>query len=99
MIKCDPKRLLDILISSEALIILAPLLIVVMVILKFTGEGEIFFLQPRVGQNGKLFHLFKFATMLKVPLLVIVFPGIERYTQIFKAVPQKPPQILERYGL
>jgi lipopolysaccharide/colanic/teichoic acid biosynthesis glycosyltransferase len=65
MIKYDPKRLLDILISSAVLIILAPLLIVVMVILKFTGEGEVFFLQPRVGQNGKLFHLFKFATMLK----------------------------------
>ena len=65
MRKCDPKRLLDVLISSAALIALSPLFIVVMVILKFTGEREIFFLQPRVGLNGKLFHLFKFATMLK----------------------------------
>jgi lipopolysaccharide/colanic/teichoic acid biosynthesis glycosyltransferase len=30
-----------------------------------TGEGEIFFLQERVGKNGKPFKLFKFATMLK----------------------------------
>jgi len=30
-----------------------------------SGEGEIFFLQDRVGKGGKLFKLFKFATMLK----------------------------------
>lgn len=30
-----------------------------------TGEGEIFFLQERVGMNGKMFNLFKFVTMLK----------------------------------
>jgi lipopolysaccharide/colanic/teichoic acid biosynthesis glycosyltransferase len=56
---------MDILISSAALIFLSPLLLVIMVLLKFTGEGEVFFLQPRVGLNGKKFHLFKFATMLK----------------------------------
>ena len=33
--------------------------------LKFTGEGEIFFLQQRIGKNGEIFRLFKFATMLK----------------------------------
>jgi len=36
-----------------------------MIILKFTGEGEIFYLQDRVGKNGKIFKLIKFATMLK----------------------------------
>tara|TARA_B110000003_G_C16530071_1_gene488568 strand:- start:489 stop:1067 length:579 start_codon:yes stop_codon:yes gene_type:complete len=30
-----------------------------------TGEGEIFFLQDRIGLNGKFFKIFKFATMLK----------------------------------
>jgi len=34
-------------------------------LLKFTGEGEIFFLQERVGKNREMFKLFKFATMLK----------------------------------
>jgi lipopolysaccharide/colanic/teichoic acid biosynthesis glycosyltransferase len=33
--------------------------------LKFSGEGEIFFLQERVGKNREMFKLFKFATMLK----------------------------------
>ncbi len=59
------KRLLDIALSCLALIVLLPLFAVIMVILKFTGEGEIFFLQSRVGLNGKVFGLIKFATMLK----------------------------------
>ena len=65
MIRCDSKRMMDVLLSAAALIVLSPLFFVVMVILKFTGEGEIFFSQPRVGLNGKLFNLIKFATMLK----------------------------------
>jgi lipopolysaccharide/colanic/teichoic acid biosynthesis glycosyltransferase len=36
-----------------------------MVILKFSGEGEIFYLQERIGKNGKPFGIWKFATMLK----------------------------------
>jgi len=36
-----------------------------MLILKFSGESEIFFLQERVGKHRKNFKLFKFATMLK----------------------------------
>ncbi len=45
--------------------ILAPLLIPVMIILKLTGEHEIFYVQQRVGKGGKMFGLLKFATMLK----------------------------------
>ncbi|MEN3810902.1 sugar transferase [Chromobacterium piscinae] len=32
---------------------------------RLTGEGEVFFLQERIGKHGKTFKLFKFATMLK----------------------------------
>jgi lipopolysaccharide/colanic/teichoic acid biosynthesis glycosyltransferase len=59
------KRLLDILLSSMALIILSPLLIPVAIILRCTGEGYIFYCQERVGQGGRVFRLYKFATMLK----------------------------------
>lgn len=58
-------RLLDILFSSIAILILSPLFMVVIIILKFTGEGEVFFLQKRVGQGRNFFKLYKFATMLK----------------------------------
>lgn len=58
-------RFLDILFSSIALLVLSPLLIPVCCILKLTGEGEILYLQPRVGREGEVFMLMKFATMLK----------------------------------
>jgi len=59
------QRILDILLSGIALLLLSPLLLPVMLILRCTGEGEIFFVQQRVGLEGKPFGLFKFATMLK----------------------------------
>ena len=59
------QRLLDILFSGVALLILAPLLVPIMVLLRFTGEGEIFYVQRRIGRDGKMFGLLKFATMLK----------------------------------
>ena len=59
------QRLLDILFSGVALLILAPLLVPIMILLRFTGEGEIFYVQQRIGRGGKTFGLLKFATMLK----------------------------------
>lgn len=59
------QRLFDILFAGLALLLLSPLLIPVVLVLKFTGEGEIFFLQSRIGKGGKAFNLYKFATMLK----------------------------------
>lgn len=59
------KRTLDIVASGIALLILAPLLIPIMIGLKLTGEGYIFYLQERVGYKNRLFHIYKFATMLK----------------------------------
>lgn len=58
-------RFFDILLSLLALIILLPLLLPVMLILRLSGEGEIFFLQERVGKYREGFKLLKFATMLK----------------------------------
>lgn len=59
------QRFFDIIFSGFALVILSPLLLPLILILRLTGEGEIFFLQNRVGQGGKDFKLYKFATMLK----------------------------------
>lgn len=59
------QRVLDILFSFLALLVLAPILTPIIFILRFTGEGEVFFLQERIGKGGKPFKLYKFATMLK----------------------------------
>jgi len=59
------KRLFDILISLYLLIILSPLLIIVIIILRFSGEGEVFYRQERMGYGYKPFFITKFATMVK----------------------------------
>jgi lipopolysaccharide/colanic/teichoic acid biosynthesis glycosyltransferase len=59
------QRFLDLIFSSLALLVLAPLLVPIMVLLRLTGEGEVFFRQDRVGLGGRPFGLLKFATMLK----------------------------------
>ncbi len=59
------KRALDVLLSAVALVLLSPLLIVVAIVLRCTGEGYVFYRQPRVGRQGRMFHLCKFVTMLK----------------------------------
>jgi len=59
------QRFFDILLSGLAILILSPVLIIVMLILKFTGEGEVFYMQKRVGIKGEIFGIFKFATMVK----------------------------------
>ena len=59
------QRLLDILFSGLALLVLSPLLLPVAVALRLTGEGVVFFRQNRIGRGGAEFGLLKFATMLK----------------------------------
>ena len=59
------ERIFDLIFSSLALVVLSPLLIPIIFLLRVTGEGEIFFLQKRIGKDGELFHLIKFVTMLK----------------------------------
>lgn len=59
------KRCLDVALASLALVLLAPLLLVVAAILRFTGEREVFYRQTRIGTGGEPFHILKFATMLK----------------------------------
>ena len=58
------KRIFDVTISLIALILLSPFFAIISLILRFTGEGEIFYLQERVGFNNKPFKIIKFATML-----------------------------------
>ena len=59
------QRLLDIILSGLALLVLSPLMIPIAIGLVLTGEHEVFYFQSRVGRGGQMFKLFKFATMLK----------------------------------
>lgn len=59
------KRLLDLLISILALILFSPLLLILIIILLFTGEHEVFYPQKRIGYLNEPFKILKFATMVK----------------------------------
>lgn len=59
------KRLVDLVFSGTVLLLLSPLLLLVTVLLKLTGEREAFYFQERVGFRGKIFHITKFVTMVK----------------------------------
>jgi lipopolysaccharide/colanic/teichoic acid biosynthesis glycosyltransferase len=58
-------RFFDISFSLIAFLLLSPLFLIVSIALKFSGEGEIFYLQPRIGKDAKIFYIIKFVTMLK----------------------------------
>jgi lipopolysaccharide/colanic/teichoic acid biosynthesis glycosyltransferase len=59
------KRFFDIIFSLAGLAVLSPLLIPIIIILKLTGEYEVFFFQKRIGYKNREFDIWKFATMLK----------------------------------
>jgi lipopolysaccharide/colanic/teichoic acid biosynthesis glycosyltransferase len=59
------QRFFDVVFASFALLVLLPLMVPLVIILRFSGEGEVLYKQYRVGINGKPFVLLKFATMLK----------------------------------
>lgn len=57
------KRAFDLLIATLALLLLAPLLLVVALVIKLDSPGPVFFRQERVGRHGVLFRIHKFRTM------------------------------------
>lgn len=58
------KRLVDVIAASIALIIFSPLLLLIILAIKLTSRGPIFFSQTRVGLGGRTFKLYKFRSMI-----------------------------------
>ena len=59
------KRGLDLVASVLILLVLTPILVPIMIALRLTGEGAVFYRQQRVGYRDDMFGIWKFATMLK----------------------------------
>lgn len=57
------KRLMDFILSTIALIIFSPLLLIVSILIKLDSKGPIIFKQKRVGLNNTHFNIYKFRTM------------------------------------
>lgn len=57
------KRCFDFLVSFVALVMLFPFFLILAFLVRIDSAGPVFYLQNRVGKDGKLFKLFKFRTM------------------------------------
>ncbi len=57
------KRIIDVLVSTIAFIVLIPLYIFLAIWVKLSSKGPIFFLQERIGKKGSPFKIIKFRTM------------------------------------
>ncbi|HUO17282.1 MAG TPA: sugar transferase [Verrucomicrobiae bacterium] len=58
------KRSVDIIASLILLILFSPLFLVTAILIKWTSDGPIFFLQERIGYNKRRFWIYKFRTMI-----------------------------------
>ena len=59
------KRIVDVFLSLLGLILLSPILLIVILIIKFEDkEGSVLFKQERVGKNGEIFYMYKFRSMV-----------------------------------
>ncbi|WP_214844848.1 sugar transferase [Exiguobacterium sp. s150] len=59
----NQKRRFDVLVSATALVVLAPLFLMLAVLIKLDSRGPVFFKQQRVGRDETLFWIYKFRTM------------------------------------
>ena len=57
-------RIFDFLLSLIALFLLSPIFLIVILVLRLTGEGKVFYYQKRIGKGKKIITLYKFATMI-----------------------------------
>ena len=79
------KRLIDIIISSVGLIIFSIPLYLIVITIRITSKGPVFFKQTRPGKNGELFLLYKFRTMSELRSgYGNMLPDIQRITKIGK---------------
>jgi lipopolysaccharide/colanic/teichoic acid biosynthesis glycosyltransferase len=59
-----PKRLFDVVLSSFALVLISPIMLLIACWIKLDSIGPVFFLQYRAGLHGKAFCMIKFRTMV-----------------------------------
>jgi lipopolysaccharide/colanic/teichoic acid biosynthesis glycosyltransferase len=59
------KRLMDVIISSTALLLLSPFLLLIGLAIRITSSGPLIFRQQRLGKGGVPFTMYKFRTMVQ----------------------------------
>jgi len=59
------KRILSIVVSSMLLLLSFPVMLLLMVLIKLDSKGPIFYRQERIGQDGEIFTLWKFRSLIQ----------------------------------
>lgn len=59
------KRLLDLVISSLALVVLSPIILLTSLLILLESGRPVFFKQERIGYQGKVFSIYKFRSMVQ----------------------------------
>ncbi|UCE74466.1 MAG: undecaprenyl-phosphate glucose phosphotransferase [Methanomassiliicoccales archaeon] len=57
------KRSLDLMIATLSLVALSPVFVFIGILIKLTSRGPIFYMQERIGMDGRMFTMFKFRSM------------------------------------
>ena len=63
MYKNHIKRLIDVVLSVMAIIVLSWLYLIIAVLIKCTSKGPVLFKQDRIGKDGKTYQIYKFRSM------------------------------------
>lgn len=58
------KCIIDFVLALVGLIVISPLLLIISILIRLESKGTVFFLQERLGQNGRVFKIYKFRTMV-----------------------------------
>lgn len=64
LISCIIKRIFDVVLSFFGLLFSLPILVFVALLIKLDDNGPVFYVQKRVGKNGKIFSLIKLRSMI-----------------------------------
>ena len=63
MYKNNIKRLIDVILSVLAIVVLSWLYLIIAILIKCTSKGPVLFKQDRIGKDGKVFQIYKFRSM------------------------------------
>jgi lipopolysaccharide/colanic/teichoic acid biosynthesis glycosyltransferase len=72
------KRLFDLTIAIPVLLVCALPMVVVAILIRLTSRGPAFFVQSRIGRDGRLFPIYKFRTMVATTSVIESGPGLTR---------------------
>lgn len=79
------KSIMDYVLSASALLLLAPLFLIISICIKLEGPGSVFFVQRRHGYNHNVIRVFKFRTMTVLEdgeVIAQAKPGDKRVTKV-----------------